>query len=184
MYGGGYSDLVFLLQCRALLTEFSCGKLALIPLAFCRTPLALTTEFSYGKLGKSFYENHKNSCKYTKKATEPVETAVYNFPATKKMLSETSDGFAQFGMKPSEVSDTPAHIGNTPSEASDGFAQFGMKLSEASDASARLGIMPSEASDTSAQFGKRPSETSDGFARFGIMPSEPSDTSAQFRNTL
>ena len=66
-------------------------------------------------------------------------------------------------------------IENTQSETSDGFAQFGMKLSEASNTSAQVGKMPSEVSDCFAQFWKMLSETSDSFAQFGIMLSEASD---------
>ena len=175
MYGGGYSDLGNFKESqfsyrRTRNVDTMSHSASFLHLNRLFESLSFCAECSY-----VFYKGEFNAANLLPASDVEEFFARNPIISIENTQSETSDGFAQFGMKPSEVSDTSAHIGNTPSEASDGFAQFGMKLSEASNTSAQVGKMPSEVSDCFAQFWKMLSETSDSFAQFGIMLSEASD---------
>ena len=207
MYGGGYSDLVFLLQCvlfplesggtlfggrkpsqrDALLNEFSSKtRSRFVTASFGSKPRACAQNSVAGRSPAMFsplQTTHFPPARLG--AAAPRLRLCRSLALTTEFSSKTIKTCshylsAQFGKMPSETSDTFARFGIMPSEASETFARFGMMPSETSDTSARIWKMLSETSDTSAQFGKMSSEPSETFARFGKMPSEVSDTSAQF----
>ena len=157
------SHFVAASQGKALLTEFSYGKLARV---FTKT--AKTRVIFFQSLCKITADNRslpdkykfgvKNSLSGINKAQSEASD---DLPAFNKMQSKTSDALPATNKMPSETSDTFTATNKMQSETSDGFVETNEMLSEASDALPATNKMPSEVSDVSTTINSILSETSD-----------------------
>ena len=141
----------------------SFGLLSL--LAFCRAPFvaasqgkALLTEFSYGKLARVFTKTAKTRVIFFQSL---CKITADNRSLPDKYKFGVKNSLSGINKAQSEASDDLPAFNKMQSETSDGLPATNEMLSEASDALPATNKMPSEVSDTPTAFNNILSETSD-----------------------